>query len=125
MEKVSNLNEQLLSDKSNVIKGLYISTDGTKKSRYIIGTFNDLSTLLAGNKIRKCTIEYLNGSYKLLYDSQSKESQNEYLARYVDNTNVNGPVIIINEERDLKDTEHKTLGKTALKNVDWIGFTLD
>ncbi|RGB43808.1 hypothetical protein C1646_749409 [Rhizophagus diaphanus] len=100
-------------------------SEATKKSRYVVGTLNDFSTLFTGNKNRKCSKEYLNGNFKLLYDSQSKESQNKFLARYVNNTNVDGPVIIINEERDLKDTEHKTLGKIALKNVDWIDFTLD
>jgi hypothetical protein len=127
----TNLNEQFISKGSKVISGIYISTDGKvdksnpkKKSRYVVGTLNDFSTLLTGNKKRKCSKDFLIGDFKLLYDSSSLESQNEFLARYIDNTNVNGPVIIINEERDLEVTEYKKLGKIALRNVDWIGFTL-
>ena len=45
--------------------------------------------------------------------------------RYVDNTNIDGPVIIINDKSDLEVTAHKTLGRIAFKNVDWVGFSLD
>lgn len=132
MEKTSDLNEQFLSNGSKVIRGIYISIDGKvdknnpmNKSRYVVGTLNDFSTLLTKNKNRKCSKDYLNGNFAVLYDPLSKESHNNFLSRYVENSIVDGPVIIINEERDLEVTEHKTLGKIALRNVDTIGYSLD
>lgn len=59
---------------------------------YVVGTLDDFSTLLTGDKNRKCSNEYLHGDFMLLYDEKSKEPGNQFLMRYADNV---GPIIII------------------------------
>ena len=132
MERISVLNEQFLSNGSKIKRGIYISTDGKvdksnpkNKSRYVVGTLDDFSTLLTGDENRKCSQVDLDGDFMLLYDQRSREPRNKFILRYIDNTNIDGPIIIINKKSDLKVTAHKTLGKIALKNINWIGFSLE
>jgi hypothetical protein len=112
-------------------RGLYVSTDGKidpinskSKCRYVIGTSKQFNKLLTGNENKKCESECLYGGYKILYNNASNETRNKFVSRYVENTEICGPVIIIKEKGDIELDAHKTLGKNILRKVDWIGFTI-
>ena len=115
---------------SERVKGLYISTDGKidrdnhkKGSRYVIGTKKQFNELLTNGKMN-AKEEYLNKDYRILYNSQSKEPRNEKVNKYVENTDICGPVIIIKKSGSLESNDHKKLQK-FFKGIDWLGFDLD
>lgn len=105
------------------IRGLLAITD--KEYRYITGTMKQFNEILTGNKNKKCTKEYLEGGdYRILYNTWSREPRNSFIKRYVENTEINGPVIFIKENGNIDLDAHKTLGKNVLRNNDWLGFTI-
>lgn len=69
--------------------------------------------------------EPLNGDFTILYNKNSEEPRNKFVMKYVDNTLIDGPIIIINDKKDLEITAHKTLAEKAFKKVKWIGYTID
>ena len=82
-------------------------------------------TLTEDKKI-KFSKENLSNDFDLLYYRKSKESRNKFIAKYVDNTDINGNVIIIKHNNgDLELNTHKWIGRKILKKCDWLGFTLE
>ncbi|RIA85362.1 hypothetical protein C1645_830879 [Glomus cerebriforme] len=113
------------------IKGLYISIDGkidpnnsNKKCRYVVGTMKNFNELLTGDENKMCSEDHLNNELRILYNNCSTEPKNKFVSRYVENTEINGPVIILKKNGDIKSDAHKTLGKNVLRKVDWLGFTI-
>src|SRR5436305_13822867 len=122
MEKNNKLDLETLRQNSLISKkrflALYVSTDGKGKinkekdfSRYVRGTMDDYKFLLTKNK-NKLSKEYLFDNFILLYNSKSEDSRNQFILRYVENTEINGPVIILKEDKSDLDTKtHKWIGK--------------
>ncbi|CAB4404197.1 unnamed protein product [Rhizophagus irregularis] len=117
------------------IRGLFISTDGKidstntiKKCHYVIGMMKQFNELLTGDENKNCSKDYLkdndNSDYRILYNTWSKEPRNKFISRYVENTEINGPVIIIKENGNIELDALKTLEKNDLCKNDWLGFTL-
>lgn len=75
----------------NKINGIYITTNG-RKIETKDGTENYFEKLLHG-KISEYTI---GEGYKILYNDQSNDSRNEFLMRFVEYTDICGPIIFIN-----------------------------
>ena len=110
-------------------KALYISTDGkvdkNNKTRYIIGTQEDFNFLLTGNKNKKCAKEILIKDFILLYNNNNESNlKNTFVSRYVDNTEVCGPVIILKKDKDLDPDTFRWVGERILKRCDWLGFQI-
>ena len=143
-------NSKIIEEKSNSkkIRGLYISTDGkidpehnkkcryavstdrnidtenNKKCRYVVGTFKQFNEILTGDKNNECAYDYLDNDLKVLYNNRSTEPHNKFISRYVTNTEIYGPVIIIKNKGDIELDAHKTLGKKILTKVDWLGISI-
>lgn len=106
--------------------GLYVSTNGKgEKSRYVKGTCNDFNLLLTIKKRKKYSTECIDKGFTLLYNKDSNESRNKFIFRYVANTNINGPVIIIRKDKSGLDTKtHTWIGKKVLSKCVWLGYTI-
>lgn len=133
MKQNSTLSIEILGRNSLANKkrfmGLYASTDGKidgkDTSRYVKGTMDDFKFLLTKNKNKLSETE-LNKEFTLLYNNKSKQSLNEFVVRYVENTDIRGPVIIIKSDKsDVEETTHKWIGKQVLKKCNWLGFSID
>ena len=73
-------------------------------------------------KHRKIATEYLNGGLTLLFNNNSNDEKNSKISKYVENTEINGPVIIFKTDySDLGLKSHLKLQK-MLKESDWLGF---
>lgn len=117
--------------KESKIRGLYIPTNGkrnadepSQEARYIVRTMKELKSLVAGNKDSKCMKDYLDNELRIFYDNNLSEPINEYINRYVKNSNIHGPVIVIKKNGDLDLNTHKSLGINVLRHIDSIGFNL-
>lgn len=98
------------------IRGLYISTCGKIDSDddYVAGTFKQFNELLTGDEKIDCSYDHLGDDFKVLYNNKSNEPYNVFINRYVANTAICGPVIIIKNKGDIELDAHKTLGKNVL-----------
>ena len=122
MEKVDNLETETLTKEYALLKkkepnynktfrGLYISQDGKcdgiKKSRYVNGSINNFTTLLASNYRE----ENLCNGVNMLFNEFSVEDMNVYIYAYFHKT-VNGPVVVIKSDRtNVNENFHKSLSK--------------
>ncbi|CAG8616883.1 11782_t:CDS:2 [Rhizophagus irregularis] len=93
-------------------------TNTIKKCDYVIGMMKQFNELLTGDENKNCSKDYLkdndNSDYRILYNTWSKEPRNKFISRYVENTEINGPVIIIKENGNIELDAHKTLEKNVL-----------
>ena len=78
---------------------------------------------MTGDEKKDYSYDYLGSDFKVLYNNQSTELHNKFIDRYVANSEICGPVIIIKNNGDIELDAHKTIGKKVLTELDWLGFS--